>query len=104
MEDVLSDHEFVFAIERDINALLERLSATWTKDEIASVREDLGYGEWDIAVEQIAGVIVNLKKPLRSDVLLVLSDLEYRLNLQNSELMQALHARAIEIGVEPIEG
>lgn len=103
MENKVSDYKFVFAIERDVEALLEDLSFSLTKEEIAYVREDLNYGEWDIAVEQIAGVIVNMGKPLTENIFTTLVDLECRLKLQNSKLMQALHIRAVELGVEPAD-
>lgn len=98
----MRDPQFFAQLEKDAKGLLNELREGWTADEIASVRADIEYGEWDLAIEQIAGAIVRLNKPLTAKVLAKLDDLARRMNLKGSESVRALHDYAGRLGLEKV--
>jgi hypothetical protein len=99
-ENIMRDPRFFERLEKDERELLQKLREGWSEDEIAAVGADIDFGEWDLAIEQIAGAIVRLNKPLTPDLLTAIDDLAARLNLSGNEQLRALHARARRLGIE----
>jgi hypothetical protein len=97
----MRDPEFFAGLDHDIEALLRDLAQGWTEDEIASVRADVGYGEWQLAIEQVAGGIVRLNKPLTPELLATIDDLAHRMNMTKNRYLRALHVRADSLGIKP---
>jgi hypothetical protein len=96
----MRDPQFFAKLEQDTKGLLCELATGWTEDELASVRADIGYGEWGLAIEQVVGAIVRLNKPLTADLLAKIDDLAARMNMTGSQHLRALHARAKRLGID----
>jgi hypothetical protein len=96
----MRDPDFFARLDHDISTLLRDLTQGWTDDEIASVRADIGYGEWELAIEQVAGGIVRLNKPLTPELLAKIDDLAHRMNMTKSRHLRALHAHANSQGIK----
>jgi hypothetical protein len=96
----MRDPEFFARLDHDIRTLLRDLTQGWTEDEIAAVRADVGYGEWQLAIEQLAGGIVRLNKPLTPELLAKIDDLAHRMNMTKNGYLRALHVRANRLGIK----
>jgi hypothetical protein len=96
----MRDPEFFARLDHDIRTLLRDLTQGWTEDEINSVRADVGYGEWKLAIEQLAGGIVRLNKPLTPELLAKIDDLAHRMNMTKNGYLRALHVRANRLGIK----
>ena len=90
---------FFAALEADTKALLRDLGDGWTAREIESIRGDIEGGEWGLAIEQVAGGIVRLNRPLTSELLARIDDLARCTNMTRSACLRQLHARARRLGV-----
>jgi len=87
------------ALEADTKALLRDLGDGWTAREIESIREDIEGGEWGLAIEQVAGGIVRLNRPLTAELLARIDDLARRTNMTKSAYLFQLHERARQLGI-----
>jgi hypothetical protein len=96
----MRDPEFFASLDHDIRTLLRDHAQGWTEDEIASVRADVGYGEWNLAIEQLAGGIVRLDKPLTPELLAKIDDLAHRMDMTRNSYLRALHGRADRLGIK----
>jgi hypothetical protein len=97
----MRDPEFFASLDHNIRTLLRDLTQGWTEDEIAAVRVDVGYGEWKLAIEQLAGGIVRLNKPLTPELLAKIDDLApHRINMTKNRYLRALHSRANRLGIK----
>jgi hypothetical protein len=90
---------FFAALEADAKELLRDLADGWTAEEIASIRGDIECGEWGLAVEQVAGGIVRLNRPLTGELLARIDNLARRTNMTTSVYLRQLHARARQLGI-----
>lgn len=91
---------FFAELEADTRALVRDLADGWTADEIASIRGDIDCGEWGLAIEQVAGAIVRLDKPLTGTLLARIDSIARRTKMTGSRYLQALHARANQLGID----
>jgi hypothetical protein len=96
----MRDPAFFASLDHDIRTLVRDLTQGWTEEEIASVRADVGYGEWKLAIEQLAGGIVRLNKPLTPELLAKIDDLAHRMDMTKNRYLRALHARANKLGIK----
>jgi hypothetical protein len=96
----MRDPEFFTRLDHDVRTLLRELTEGWTEEEIASVHSDVEYGEWKLAIEQVAGGIVRLNKPLTPELLAKIDDLAHRMNMTENRYLRALHGRANRLGIK----
>jgi hypothetical protein len=96
----LEPARFFAELEADTRALVQDLSDGWAPEEIASIRGDIDGGEWGLAIEQVAGAIVRLDKPLTRTLLAKIDSIARRTKMTRSRYLQTLHVRATQIGID----
>jgi hypothetical protein len=96
----MRDPEFFAGLDDDIRTQLRVFAEGWSEDEFASVRADVGYGEWQLALEQVAGGIARLNKPLTPELLAKIDVLAQRMNMTKNRYLRALHVHADRLGIK----
>jgi len=81
----MPDSDYYEQIERELVALLADLGPDWTPEDKSAVQEELGYGEYGLALGVLAGSAVSLQRSLSPDQKTRVSSLADRMGLQGGE-------------------
>ena len=96
----MSDREIVLSIERDLTSLVEVNQIHWDQKDLRDVLDNLEYGQWDLALELIAAIIVECKTPINQNSLNAVNNLAFRLNLLQSSYIHDFNVYAKSANLE----
>ncbi len=89
----MRDVNYYRSIEGELLSILSELGPEWTAEDKTAVQEEIGYAEYGLAIEVLAGSAVNLGRPLSPDLRKRIGVLADRAGLQDSALIASLRKR-----------